>query len=46
VLETYLQLAGRAGGRQQPNAVRGISTYGDPAHDVGTAILYTNEPDA
>ena len=46
VLETYLQLAGRAGDRQQTGAARGISTYGDPAHDVGTAILYTNEPDA
>jgi acetyl-CoA acetyltransferase len=46
VLETYLQLAGRAGERQTPDAVRGISTFGDPAHDVGSAILYTNEPEA
>ncbi|MBV8986003.1 MAG: thiolase family protein [Acidimicrobiia bacterium] len=43
VLECYLQLAGRAGARQTPDAVRGISTYGDPAHQVGTALLYTND---
>ena len=43
VLECYLQLAGRAGERQTPGAVRGISTYGDPAHEVGTALLYTND---
>jgi len=43
VLECYLQLAGRAGERQTPDAARGISTYGDPAHQVGTALLYTNE---
>lgn len=46
VLESYVQLAGRAGERQIPDAVRGISTFGDPAHDVGSAILYTNELDA
>lgn len=45
VLECYVQLSGRAADRQTPKAVRGISTYGDPAHDVGTAILYTNDPD-
>ena len=46
VLECYLQLAGRAGERQTPDAARGISTYGDPAHQVGTALLYTNDPAA
>ena len=46
VLECYLQLAGRAGARQTPRAETGISTYGDPAHEVGTALLYSTDPDA
>ena len=46
VLECYLQLAGRAGARQTPNATTGISTYGDPAHEIGTALLYTADPSA
>jgi acetyl-CoA acetyltransferase len=45
VLETYLQLSGRAGDRQTPNARRGISTYATPAHAIGVALLYTTDPD-
>jgi acetyl-CoA acetyltransferase len=46
VLESYLQLAGRAGERQIRQAVTAISTYGDPAHDIGEALLYSADPAA
>ena len=44
VLECYLQLAGRAGDRQIPNAERALSTYATPGHAIGEALLYSNDP--
>ena len=44
VVESYLQLARRAGERQLPNTDSAISTYADPAHFEGTAILYSTDP--
>jgi acetyl-CoA acetyltransferase len=44
VVESYLQLAGRAGERQQPRTDTAISTYADPAHYEGTAFLYSTDP--
>jgi acetyl-CoA acetyltransferase len=46
VLECYLQMSGRAGERQLPRTETGISTYGDPAHEIGTALLYSTDPAA
>ena len=46
VLECYLQLSGRAGDRQTPNAETALSTYATPAVDIGTAFLYSSNPDA
>ena len=46
VLECYLQLAQRAGERQTPGARTAISTYGDPAHEIGEALLYSTDPAA
>jgi acetyl-CoA acetyltransferase len=43
VLECYLQLAGRADERQRAGTTTAISTYGDPAHEIGTAFLYSND---
>ena len=42
VLECYLQLAGRAGGRQL-QARTALSSYSSP-HFGGGAVVYTNEP--
>jgi acetyl-CoA acetyltransferase len=46
VLECYLQLSGRAGERQTPNAETALSTYATPAVEIGTAFLYSSNPDA
>ena len=43
LLETYLQLAGRAGDRQRPNITNGVFSYSAP-YFGGCAVL-TNEPD-
>lgn len=44
VLECYLQLSGRAGERQVPDAITGLSTYNSMVK--GVAILYSADPDA
>lgn len=44
VLECYLQMSRRAADRQTPDPDTGISTYADPAHEVGTAFLYSSDP--
>ncbi|MBL7493525.1 thiolase family protein [Frankia sp. AgB1.9] len=46
VLECYLQLARRAAERQLARTETGLSTYGDPAHTIGTALLYSVDPTA
>ena len=46
VLESYWQLAGRAGERQTPNAERALSAYATPAHAIGEALLYSTDPSA
>jgi acetyl-CoA acetyltransferase len=46
IYETYLQMSGRAGARQLARTETGLSTYGDPAHEVGEALLYSTDPSA
>jgi acetyl-CoA acetyltransferase len=46
VLESYLQLSDRAGGRQLARAETAISTFGDPAHDIAEVLLYAADPAA
>lgn len=42
MLECYLQLSGRAGDRQLPNASVGLACHSSPHY--GAAVLYTAEP--
>lgn len=44
VLECYRQLSGRAGKRQLARAETAVSTYGDPAHEIGEVLLYAADP--
>jgi acetyl-CoA acetyltransferase len=43
ILECYLQLSGRAGDRQIPNATTGLSSYAGPGMNHALAILYSGD---
>jgi acetyl-CoA acetyltransferase len=44
VLECYMQLARRAGGRQIDGADTAVSTYAVPSHQLAEALLYSADP--